>query len=548
MERWTPAVLLVLAILATPAVSAADGGDVGYLTVTSSPTGAVVYVDSESLGVTPVTGYALSIGSHQLTADLIGYKEVSQTFTLGSGEQRSIALQMVPIAPTLPPTTVTTAPTTIPFTTYTIPPTTRPETTITIGGGKGWITTHCNVNGASVSFDGNQGCRISNGECTVEVGTTWAPYRTFTVSAPGYQTYTGSVTRWPSEGQTVDLYATLNPVQPTSGSIVVSSSPSGAGIYLNGNFQGYAPMTIPDLAPATYTLAAKLNGYTSVSQYVTVYSGQTSYFSPVLNPSPQPRRDTGTVYFSSSPGGASVSVDGTYRGTTPITVSLYTGSHSVLMRMSGYADWTNTVYVSADSQQSMFAQLSQNLVYGYVSISANPPGANVYFDSVYKGQTDSSGSFTVNGVQPGSHALRLTKPGYNDYQTTVSVTANQGTYVQAALTPQGGGPTPTPDQGTGTVSIVSSPTGAEVYLDNLFMGYSPITLNNVAAGSRTVMVKAQGYLDYIATVQVQAGSTTPLTVTLLPGTPQPTQSGTGLPAIPGMLGALAVLLFIRRRC
>ena len=52
------------------------------------------------------------------------------------------------------------------------PPTEEPTITIwtnapVMGGGKGYVDTYCNVDGASVSFDGQYECTIAQGICTV---------------------------------------------------------------------------------------------------------------------------------------------------------------------------------------------------------------------------------------------------------------------------------------------------------------------------------------------------------------------------------------------
>ena len=65
--------------------------------------------------------------------------------------------------PTLLPTV------TEPITTETIPP---------IGGDKGWIDVYCNVDGASVYFDGVSEGTISGGILSVAVSTTSSPIST----------------------------------------------------------------------------------------------------------------------------------------------------------------------------------------------------------------------------------------------------------------------------------------------------------------------------------------------------------------------------------
>ncbi len=451
--------------------------------------------------------------------------------------------------PTTEPTTVpTTIPTTVPTTVKTTEPTTLPTTLPTTnptligpqpGSGKGWIRVNCNVDGATVSFDQQSaGCTIASGWCSVEVGTTWTPYTTYTVQKSGYQTYTGPVTSWPAEGQTVNLYATLNPVPPSSGSISVTTSPAGAGVYINGVLMGYAPYTAQNLNPQTYTVMAKLDGYTPSSQTVTVYAGQTTPVYFTLSPSPPAPRPTGTLSITSIPSGAQAYTDGTYRGITPVTVTQYPGTHTVLVQKSGYADFTQTAYVNANQQTAVYAQLASSAA-GWITIQSSPGYANIYLDSNPRGQTDANGALTISGVSPGSHTFKATYPGYNDYITTVTVNPNAQTYIPVTLVPRGAQPTPVP--ATGGVSIASTPTGADVYIDNVFRGYTPMTLTDLTPGQHTVLLKSAGYQDYQTTIQIQSGSSIPLAASLTP-VPTPTKSGASVPF--AALGALGIFAFL----
>jgi len=148
----------------------------------------------------------------------------------------------------------------------------------------------------------------------------------------------GPLSRMPESGEHVAVYATINPiVTPTTvtpvqnGAIYAQSSPAGAAIYMNGNYYGYSPITIPNLAPGTYTLKATMSGYTPNTQMMNVYAGQTAPYYPTLQQSPPPPRSTGTVYVKSSPSGSLVYADGTYSGTTSVTLTLYPGNHNIVI-------------------------------------------------------------------------------------------------------------------------------------------------------------------------------------------------------------------------
>jgi len=71
---------------------------------------------------------------------------------------------------------------------------------------------------------------------------------------------------------------------------------------------------------------------------------------------------------------------------------------------------------------------------------------------------------------------------------------------------------------TGSISITSSPSGAEVLVDGLPKGTaSPtITVSGLTPSSHNVKCRLSGYSDYDTTVTVTAGSVSPVTCTLSP--------------------------------
>ena len=104
---------------------------------------------------------------------------------------------------------------------------------------------HCNVDGAQVFFDGNYKGDIQGGVLTVPVYSTGTAYKEYSVQKDGYTTYTDSITGVPGKGQTIDLYATLNPAQPTQGPIggdqgwyMVHCNVDGATVMFDNDVKG----------------------------------------------------------------------------------------------------------------------------------------------------------------------------------------------------------------------------------------------------------------------------------------------------------------------
>jgi hypothetical protein len=62
------------------------------------------------------------------------------------------------------------------------------------------------------------------------------------------------------------------------------------------------------------------------------------------------------------------------------------------------------------------------------------------------------------------------------------------------------------DSGKGTIQLTSSPSGAEVYLDNQYQGSTPGTITNVEQGNHTLEFRYPGYQSWSAGISVPSGT------------------------------------------
>ncbi|MBP7119958.1 MAG: hypothetical protein KBA49_01830, partial [Methanolinea sp.] len=69
-----------------------------------------------------------------------------------------------------------------------------------IGGDRAWYAVHCNVDGATVYFDGQPKGEIQGGVLYVEAYTTGTPYKSYTVTKDGYTTFSDSIDGVPGKG------------------------------------------------------------------------------------------------------------------------------------------------------------------------------------------------------------------------------------------------------------------------------------------------------------------------------------------------------------
>jgi len=165
---------------------------------------------------------------------------------------------------------------------------------------------HCNVDGAQVFFDGNYKGDIQGGVLTVPVYSTGTAYKEYSVQKDGYTTYTDSITGVPGKGQTIDLYATLNPAQPTQGPIggdqgwyMVHCNVDSATVMFDNDVKGViangvlsVPVYVTGIPYKTYTVSK--DGYTPYTAAITQYPGKGDY-RPLQYPQP-------TAYYGSDPG------------------------------------------------------------------------------------------------------------------------------------------------------------------------------------------------------------------------------------------------------
>jgi subtilisin family serine protease len=327
---------------------------------------------------------------------------------------------------------------------------------------------------------------------------------------------------------------TLTPTQaPAYGSISVTSSPPGATISLNGAFVGFSPRTLTALRDGTYRVVLSKTGYVTYEETVVLRAGAKASVSATLV---KKSAKGGSITVTSVPSGASVSMDGRPRGSTPITLTeVQTGSHELVLKMTGYLDWRTTVSVAEGGTTTVSASLSQSGPTPggcEISVSSVPTGGTVFVDGVNRGTTP----VRVTGLSAGTHEVGVKKTGYFDWSKQVTLRQGVPSSITALLTSSGVTPvpttpsptvtprptgpvptatptTPTPG-GTGTIAVNSYPWMAPVTIDGTSKGTTPRTVTGLSAGSHVVVVTKTGYYPWEQTVTVTAGAVTTVTATL----------------------------------
>ncbi|HQD26136.1 MAG TPA: PEGA domain-containing protein, partial [Methanoculleus thermophilus] len=218
---------------------------------------------------------------------------------------------------------------------------------------------------------------------------------------------------------------------PSGGVTTQFGGLSLSGIPVDGSTQYRGAINLINVEAGTYTAQAKWPRASDF--YGKGFDSNTVTFEVIAPNAIIPA--TGFLYVSSTPSGASIYVDGIYKGVTPLEYSeISAGSHQVKITRSGYYDHTQTTSVTAGKTATVSATLSpipQAPVTGTLDVRSTPSGANIYIDGEYKGVTPK----VISGLSEGSHQVKITRNGYYDYTRTTSVTAGKTATVSATLSP-----------------------------------------------------------------------------------------------------------------
>ena len=176
----------------------------------------------------------------------------------------------------------------------------------------------------------------------------------------------------------------------------IVATPAGAAVEVDGAFKGTsggAPIVVGELdVGQKYEVGAHRDGYAPTIELVTALREPTQV-DLALRPLPA------ALTVTSAPPGATVTVDGKVRGTTPLVLDgLAPGSeHAATLAKPGYTDATRTLRApEPGTRAEVDVGLTLDPDTGIVRIDSSPPGADVY-----------QGAELIGGIKtPGEHLVR----------------------------------------------------------------------------------------------------------------------------------------------
>jgi hypothetical protein len=150
-------------------------------------------------------------------------------------------------------------------------------------------------------------------------------------------------------------------------------------------------------------------------------------------------------------------------------------------------------YYSPNTIEPSTAAATPAVAIGTVTINSQPPGAEVTVDGVVRGATPVRLSLSA-----GAHQLQIRGGSVTrDLPLTVEADTSSTHYIEFA---------PAATVTTGRLEITSDPAGAEVRVDGVPSGKTPLLLQTVTPGEHRVTINS-GDTTFTRTVRVSAGAT-----------------------------------------
>jgi formylglycine-generating enzyme required for sulfatase activity len=198
-------------------------------------------------------------------------------------------------------------------------------------------------------------------------------------------------------GERQALVASLT---PNWAPVSLTTLPPGAEVQVDGEVVGVTPIEM-QLTAGEREIEAHLSGYNAWRDKIVVNANE-----PLTLPDVKLSLADGRVDLASNPSAANVSIDGEYRGRTPLALRLTPGKpHELTLTKPGYETATRELSVAADSGRRV--QIELKAQYGEIEVRSDPANADIFVDGERQGATPSR--LTLTAIK---HRIEVKQPGF----------------------------------------------------------------------------------------------------------------------------------------
>jgi len=195
---------------------------------------------------------------------------------------------------------------------------------------------------------------------------------------------------------------------PRWSDVTVMSEPSGAAIYAGDEQVGETPATI-ELLEGTHQISVVRAGFSAWDGTVVAVPNEAQAL-PLITLQPANAK----LQVNTIPRGANITVDGRYRGQSPLSLDLSPGIDYVIgLSKAGYGATSRRVRLNAAASDSITVDLSART--GRVTVNVSPSDATIYVD----GRAQGNGTKTLS-LSSAPHRIEVKKPGYESWSRSIT--------------------------------------------------------------------------------------------------------------------------------
>ena len=268
-------------------------------------------------------------------------------------------------------------------------------------------------------------------------------------------------------------------------SIVVNSNVAGADVYLDSTFKGQTESnmscTISDVMIGSHTLKL-VYGSVSSEQSIDVNKNSIYFRQSVNIQASEPQ----FVVFAVEPQNAVVTIDNKHYALQDgaMRVVLDGGTYNYTVTAAGYHPQSGTFTIAGEK---IVRNIALTADVATVTLTA-PDNAEIWVNEELKGVGSWNGT-----LASGTYIFEARKSGHKSSTISKHITSDnpQQSYTLIAPTPI-----------YGKLLVDGTPLMADVVVDGINVGQTPLQLNNILVGEHTVIVSKEGYNPYTQKVTI----------------------------------------------
>ena len=272
-------------------------------------------------------------------------------------------------------------------------------------------------------------------------------------------------------------------MQDGKGTLKVFSDPPGAQIVIDGKIIGTTPLKIINIDAGERMMALRLQGYSTFESSVQITTNETQNITLTL-------KSSAFISVKAQPRCAAVIINGTPAGTGEVNLmEVPAGDVALSIEAPGYDSYKETVSLKAGELHEVDKTLTA--AFGTLTVTTVPPGAALTINGQPSGSTT---PYRNDKTAPGNYKLRLELPGYEPIEESVVLKSGETRAFEKKMVSM-----------YGTLSVVTTPSGATLFINGQSSGTTPFRSDKLATGSYRLRLEMAGYEPMEGSVILNAG-------------------------------------------